>query len=212
MRALSRNTPNLHPLTQRTRARPSGSCRKPGAAIWIVNCGLYCGKVLEIRKGKSCSLHFHKLKTESFYLRAGRLKVKIKRSPQSPAIEEFELAAGQCMDIPPGLVHQMYALRMPSFTNSPPSTSTATRTGSPPALDPTATRIGGSRPSTSTATRTGSPTAPDPRDYPRPVRARSVVQNVEGSSYRSCRSARPIQLVNRIGPTRPRRRKCKSFT
>ncbi len=95
-----------------TRARPPVRVvpKTWGREIWIVNCGLYCGKVLDIQQGKSCSLHFHKLKTESFYLRAGRLKVKIKRSAQSPAIEEFELAAGQCMDIPPGLVHQMYAL------------------------------------------------------------------------------------------------------
>jgi D-lyxose ketol-isomerase len=44
---------------------------------------LYCGKILEIQKGKRCSLHFHKLKTESFYLRAGRLKVRVQESPAS---------------------------------------------------------------------------------------------------------------------------------
>jgi mannose-6-phosphate isomerase-like protein (cupin superfamily) len=81
-----------------------------GREIWIVNGDLYCGKILEIRKGKRCSLHFHKLKTESFYLRAGRLKVRVKESPESEVIEEFELAAGECMDIPLGLVHQMEAL------------------------------------------------------------------------------------------------------
>src|SRR5260370_30961190 len=47
-----------------------------GREIWIANNPLYCGKILEIRKGKRCSLHFHKLKTESFYLRSGRLKLK----------------------------------------------------------------------------------------------------------------------------------------
>jgi mannose-6-phosphate isomerase-like protein (cupin superfamily) len=81
-----------------------------GREIWIVNGDLYCGKILEIRKGKRCSLHFHKLKTESFYLRAGRLKVRVKGSPESEVMEEFELAAGECMDIPQGLVHQMEAL------------------------------------------------------------------------------------------------------
>ena len=81
-----------------------------GREVWIANNYLYCGKVLEIRKGKRCSLHFHALKTESFYLRVGRLKVRVKDSPASEAIEEFELNAGECMDIPRGLVHQMEAL------------------------------------------------------------------------------------------------------
>jgi mannose-6-phosphate isomerase-like protein (cupin superfamily) len=81
-----------------------------GREVWIANGDLYCGKILEIRKGKKCSLHFHKLKTETFYLRAGRLKVRVKESVDSEVIEEFELEAGQCMDVPIGLVHQMEAL------------------------------------------------------------------------------------------------------
>src|SRR5260221_2159544 len=81
-----------------------------GREIWIANNPLYCGKILEIKKGKRCSLHYHKLKTESFYLRAGRLMVKIKESPDAVSVEEFELGPGECMDITPGLVHQMLAL------------------------------------------------------------------------------------------------------
>ena len=81
-----------------------------GREIWIANNDLYCGKILEIRQGKRCSLHYHKLKTESFYLRSGRLRVRVKESPDAVVIEEFELIAGECMDVPPGLVHQMEAL------------------------------------------------------------------------------------------------------
>jgi mannose-6-phosphate isomerase-like protein (cupin superfamily) len=81
-----------------------------GREIWVANGDLYCGKILEIRKGKMCSLHYHKLKTESFYLRAGKLKVRIKESPESATIEEFEMVAGECMDVPIGLVHQMEAI------------------------------------------------------------------------------------------------------
>ncbi len=81
-----------------------------GREVWIANNPLYCGKILEIRKGKRCSLHYHKLKTESFYLRAGRLMVRIKESPEAVAVEEFELGPGECMDITPGVVHQMVAL------------------------------------------------------------------------------------------------------
>jgi mannose-6-phosphate isomerase-like protein (cupin superfamily) len=81
-----------------------------GREVWIANGDLYCGKILEITKGKRCSLHFHRLKTESFYLRAGRLRIRIKESPEAEALEEFELSAGDCMDVPRGLVHQMEAL------------------------------------------------------------------------------------------------------
>jgi mannose-6-phosphate isomerase-like protein (cupin superfamily) len=81
-----------------------------GREIWIANGELYCGKILEIRKGKRCSLHFHKLKTESFYLRSGRLLIRIKQSPEAEITEEFELGPGECMDVPSGLVHQMEAL------------------------------------------------------------------------------------------------------
>ena len=81
-----------------------------GREVWIANSEAYCGKILEIRKGKRCSLHYHRLKTESFYLRSGRLRVRVKESPDSPLVEEFELGAGECMDVPRGLVHQMEAL------------------------------------------------------------------------------------------------------
>jgi mannose-6-phosphate isomerase-like protein (cupin superfamily) len=81
-----------------------------GREIWIANNDLYCGKILEIKKGKRCSWHFHKLKTESFYLRAGLLLVRVSESPDSAIVEQFELRAGECMDVPRGLVHQMEAV------------------------------------------------------------------------------------------------------
>jgi mannose-6-phosphate isomerase-like protein (cupin superfamily) len=81
-----------------------------GREVWIANNTWYCGKILDIRKGKRCSLHFHKLKSESFYLRSGRLHIRLKDSAETETIHEFELYEGECMDIPPGLVHQMEAL------------------------------------------------------------------------------------------------------
>jgi mannose-6-phosphate isomerase-like protein (cupin superfamily) len=99
-------------------ARPTNRVRRPvrivpkgwGREVWIANGPLYCGKILEIEQGKRCSLHYHRLKTESFYLRSGRLKVRVKEHPGSAVVEEFELMAGECMDVTPGLVHQMEAL------------------------------------------------------------------------------------------------------
>lgn len=81
-----------------------------GREVWIANNDLYCGKILEIWCGKRCSLHFHKIKTESFYLRSGRLRIRIKESQYSATVREVELAPGDCMDIPPGLIHQIEAI------------------------------------------------------------------------------------------------------
>jgi mannose-6-phosphate isomerase-like protein (cupin superfamily) len=36
--------------------------------------------------------------------------VRVKESPESESLDEFELIAGECMDVPIGLVHQMEAL------------------------------------------------------------------------------------------------------
>ncbi len=33
-----------------------------GREAWIANTPLYCGKILEIEKGKRCSLHYHQLR------------------------------------------------------------------------------------------------------------------------------------------------------
>jgi mannose-6-phosphate isomerase-like protein (cupin superfamily) len=81
-----------------------------GREVWIANNTQYCGKILEIRKGKRCSLHFHKVKTESFYLRSGHLRLRVKESASAAVVREFDLYQGECMDVSPGLVHQMEAL------------------------------------------------------------------------------------------------------
>ena len=97
---------------------PSRGARQPihfvrkgwGSELWLANGELYCGKLLRIDTGKKCSLHFHRLKTETFYLYSGRLLVRTMDTPESRAIDAFVLEAGECMDVPPGLIHQMEAL------------------------------------------------------------------------------------------------------
>ena len=80
-----------------------------GREVWIANSELYCGKILEIKKGKRCSLHYHKLKNETFFLRSGRMLVRVKQA-EGGVVEEFEMSPGECMDVPAGLIHQMVAL------------------------------------------------------------------------------------------------------
>ena len=81
-----------------------------GREVWIANNEQYCGKILEIKKGKRCSFHFHQIKNETFFLRSGRLLVRVKENADAAVIEEFEMGPGDCLDVPRGLVHQMLAL------------------------------------------------------------------------------------------------------
>jgi mannose-6-phosphate isomerase-like protein (cupin superfamily) len=106
------NPRNSEPEGQNEFARPPVHVEPKGwgREIRITNSSRYCGKILEITKGKRCSLHVHKLKTESFYLRSGRLKIGVKESAEADVIKMFELYQGECMDVPLGLVHQMEAL------------------------------------------------------------------------------------------------------
>jgi N-acetylneuraminate synthase len=51
--------------------------KKWGRELWIVNEPEYCGKLLTVQPGHSCSLHFHKNKKETFYVLYGQLKLNI---------------------------------------------------------------------------------------------------------------------------------------
>ena len=48
-----------------------------GREEWIVNNELYCCKFLYIKPRYQCSLHFHKLKTETFYLIRGKVWLSV---------------------------------------------------------------------------------------------------------------------------------------
>lgn len=47
-----------------------------GKEIWIVNRD-YCGKKLILKKGFQCSMHYHKLKDETFYILNGKVLLEI---------------------------------------------------------------------------------------------------------------------------------------
>ncbi|MCK9595843.1 cupin domain-containing protein [Candidatus Pacearchaeota archaeon] len=44
-----------------------------GNEEWIVNTDKYCGKILNVKKGKRGSLHYHKNKDETFYILKGKI-------------------------------------------------------------------------------------------------------------------------------------------
>jgi len=48
-----------------------------GSEVWFANNSLYCGKILNFNKGHQSSLHFHKIKDETFYLLSGKIDFQI---------------------------------------------------------------------------------------------------------------------------------------
>jgi len=46
-----------------------------GFEKFIINSDKYCGKLLYFVKGKRCSLHYHKIKDETFYVAKGKMKL-----------------------------------------------------------------------------------------------------------------------------------------
>jgi mannose-6-phosphate isomerase-like protein (cupin superfamily) len=45
-----------------------------GNELWIVNTDKYCGKKLTLRKGMQCSLHYHEIKDETFFVQSGLVR------------------------------------------------------------------------------------------------------------------------------------------
>ncbi len=97
-----------------------------GAERWVVNNDKYCGKVLFFAKGRSCSLHYHKLKEETFYVQSGKLKLQYYNFDNNEGMDaicldshskgyslptaEIILEAGDKFDIPIGMRHRMTGL------------------------------------------------------------------------------------------------------
>jgi mannose-6-phosphate isomerase-like protein (cupin superfamily) len=81
-----------------------------GYEKWIVNNQLYCGKLLFFNANKKCSFHFHKIKTETFYLQSGLIRVLHSFGDDIRQTEEVVLEPGDSFHVPVGLRHQMIAL------------------------------------------------------------------------------------------------------
>ena len=51
--------------------------KKWGYEIWIVNNEYYCGKMLVLKKGAQCSLHYHPKKRETFCVLEGKIRLNV---------------------------------------------------------------------------------------------------------------------------------------
>jgi len=80
-----------------------------GQEIWIHNDDAYCGKLLEIKQAKIASLHFHRVKQETFYCLTGQIELEIITSDGKSA--KYILNPGDIFEIPPALVHRFKGLK-----------------------------------------------------------------------------------------------------
>lgn len=74
-----------------------------GHEEWIVN-SEYCGKKLVLNEGHCCSLHYHKIKDETFYIASGKVGFQLNN-------EHFILNPGDSLLITPGTKHRFYGLQ-----------------------------------------------------------------------------------------------------
>jgi quercetin dioxygenase-like cupin family protein len=74
-----------------------------GSEDWIVNRHDYCGKFLRLRQGWQCSLHYHPVKAETFYLLSGRVRFELGQGV-------FELNPGESITVEPRVAHRFAGL------------------------------------------------------------------------------------------------------
>lgn len=95
-----------------------------GYEKWLDNNEKYCGKLLFFVKGRACSAHYHKNKTETFYLHSGKMEVRflddierlqshLEQHGVNGIFDHMEkeiLEPGDTFFVPPGRVHMMIGL------------------------------------------------------------------------------------------------------
>ncbi len=70
-----------------------------GTEFWLCNTSNYCWKLLQLNQDYRCSLHFHKLKTETFFVLSGHVKLEL------PDVT-VTLLPGDNYNIYPGMEHR----------------------------------------------------------------------------------------------------------
>ena len=78
-----------------------------GSEVWMANTDLYCGKLLHLKKGKRCSIHYHKNKDETFYLYSGRILMELWKDNK---FEERIMGKGEALRINPNTKHRFSGL------------------------------------------------------------------------------------------------------
>ena len=79
-----------------------------GSEEVLVNTDTYCGKILRLDKGARCSLHYHNVKDETFYLISGRFMLLT--GLQGERYEKKILEPGDSFRIVPGCYHRFWGI------------------------------------------------------------------------------------------------------
>ena len=74
-----------------------------GSEEWLANTDAYCGKILTLNPGFSCSYHYHKKKDETFYVLVGRVYILLEK-------KDIILNMGDSQRILPGERHKFASL------------------------------------------------------------------------------------------------------
>ena len=70
-----------------------------GHEVWLVNNELYCGKILYLKKGYRCGMHYHEKKDETFYVLKGHILMELND-------ETFTMSSGSAIRVFPGDKHR----------------------------------------------------------------------------------------------------------
>ena len=86
----------------------------------IHNADGYCGKILNFKKGRKCSYHYHEKKTETFYC-LGKVLLRYGFCDDVSKCSQTILVAGDIFHVPVGMRHQIEAIedsRIFEFSNT----------------------------------------------------------------------------------------------
>lgn len=76
-----------------------------GVEKWLVNNKDYCAKILEVKEGFRCSLHYHPRKHETFIVLRGSVRLEFCGNNDKETVTSL-LIPGQTKDIPPFSGHR----------------------------------------------------------------------------------------------------------
>jgi len=74
-----------------------------GSEVWLVNNDMYCGKILSLNKDAHCSLHYHKIKEETFFILEGKVLMEVGKDTRT-------MVCGDSVHIKPRTNHRFTGL------------------------------------------------------------------------------------------------------
>ena len=81
-----------------------------GHEIWLVNNEKYCGKILSVNQGCSCSFHQHDIKAETFFVQSGSIRLEVGKEADPRKAEIIALNTGDTYDMEPNTWHRFTAI------------------------------------------------------------------------------------------------------